>query len=98
MNIVGRHINLFSDCMCLFFSFNCPKPEFKNDKMIQIERCWSTVTPRSFLPMSRNRKISYHQKYLKMHFMLETFISIENNLQRRVRLHNIDRLSDDTAF
>ena len=30
--------------------------------------------------------------------MPETFISIDNNLQRRVRLHNIDRLSHDTVF
>ena len=33
-----------------------------------------------------------------MHFMPDTFISIDNNLQRRVRLHNIDRLSHDTGF
>ena len=35
---------------------------------------------------------------LKWHFMPETFVSIDNNLQRRVRLHNIDKLSHDTAF
>ena len=107
INIVGRHINLFSDCMYLFFSLNYPTPEFKNDKLkhkntvnstSQIGRHWSNVTPRSFWPMSRNQSISYHQKYLKMHFMPETFISIDNNLQRMVRLHNIDRLSHDTVF
>ena len=30
--------------------------------------------------------------------MPETFISIDYNLQRMVRLHNIDRLSEDTVF
>ena len=35
---------------------------------------------------------------LKRHFMPETFILTDNNLQRRVRLHNIDILSHDTAF
>ena len=30
--------------------------------------------------------------------MPETFISIDNNLQRIVRLHNIARWSHDTAF
>ena len=35
---------------------------------------------------------------LKRHFMPEIFISIDNNLQRRVRLHNIDRLSHNTVF
>ena len=30
--------------------------------------------------------------------MPENFISIDNNLQRRVMLHNIDRLSHDTVF
>ena len=30
--------------------------------------------------------------------MPETFISIDNNLQSRVRLHSIDRLSHDTVF
>ena len=30
--------------------------------------------------------------------MPETFILIDNNLQKRVRLHNIDILSHDTAF
>ena len=30
--------------------------------------------------------------------MSETFISIDNNLQIRVRLHNIDRFNHDTAF
>ena len=34
----------------------------------------------------------------KMHFMPETFISIDNNLQRIVMLHNKDRLSHDTEF
>ena len=34
----------------------------------------------------------------KRHFMPETFISIDNNLQRRVRLHNIDRLSHDSVL
>ena len=51
--------------------------EFKNDKMkhnntvnptTQIGRYWSNVTPRSFWPMSWNRSISYHQKYLKNAF------------------------------
>ena len=35
---------------------------------------------------------------LKWHFMPETFTSIDNNLQRKVRLHNIARLSHDMAF
>ena len=35
---------------------------------------------------------------LKRHFMPETFISIDNNLQRSVRLNNIDRLGHDTVF
>ena len=35
---------------------------------------------------------------LKRHFMFETFISIDNNLQRTARLHNMDRLSHDTVF
>ena len=30
--------------------------------------------------------------------MPETFIMIDNNLQRRVSLHNTDILSHDTAF
>ena len=30
--------------------------------------------------------------------MPQTFISIDNNLQRRVRLHKIDRLSHDIVF
>ena len=30
--------------------------------------------------------------------MPETFILIDNNLQRTVMLHNIDRLSHDTEF
>ena len=107
INIVDRQINLFSDCMCLFFSFNCPTCKFKNVKMkhnntvnysSQIGRHWSKVTPRSFWPMCRNRILSCHQKYLKMHFMHRTFISIDNNLRRRVRLHNIDSLSHDTVF
>ena len=93
--------------MCLFFSFNYPTPEFKNDKMkhndtvnstSQIGRRWSSVTPKSFWPISWNRSISYHKKYLKMHLMPEPFISIDNKLQRKVRLNNIDRLSHDTAF
>ena len=74
INIVGPHIKLFSYCMCLFFSFNCPTPEFKNNKMkhkntlnytTQIGHHWSNVKLWSFWPMSRNRSISYHQKYLK---------------------------------
>ena len=96
INIVGRHINLFSG-WCL------SNTEFKNDKMkhndtvnptSQIGHHWSNITPRSFW----NWSISYHKSILKRHFMPETFISIDNNLQRRVRLHNIDRLSQDTAF
>ena len=35
---------------------------------------------------------------LKRYFMPETFISIDNNLQRKVMLHNVDSLSHDTAF
>ena len=53
--------------------------------------------PRSFWPMSHNRSISYDQS-VKRHFIAETFILIDDNLQRRVWLHNIDRLSHDTAF
>ena len=34
---------------------------------------------------------------LKRHFMPETFISIDNNPQRREKLHNIDRLSHNTS-
>ena len=34
----------------------------------------------------------------KRHYIPETFISIDNNIQRSVRLHNIDRLGYDTAF
>ena len=48
----------------------------------QIGRYWSNVTPRNVWPMSRNRSISDHQKYLKKHFMPETFISIDNNRRR----------------
>ena len=101
INIVDRHINLFSDCMCLFFSFNCPTLEFKNNKInqhntvnstSQIGRHWSNITLRCFWPMSRNRSI------FKKHFMPETFISINNNLQRKIRLLIIDRLSHDTVF
>ena len=107
INIAGRHINLFLYFMCLFFRFNCPTLKFKNDKMkhtntvnstSQIGRHWSNATLRSFLPMSRNWSISYHQKYLKRHFMSEAFISTDKNLQRWVRLHNIDRLSHNTVF
>ena len=63
--------------MCLFLSFNCPTPEFKNDKMkhkntvnsiSQIGRHWSNVAPREVFGLSRNRSISYHQKYLKKAF------------------------------
>ena len=59
------------------FQFQLPTTEFKNDKMkhnntvnltSQIGRHWSNVTPRSFWSMSRNRSISYHQKYLKKAF------------------------------
>ena len=64
----------------------------------QIGRHWSNVTPRKFWPMPRNRSISYYQKYLKNAFYAWEFYFAWLNLQRRARLHNIDRLSHDTAF
>ena len=109
INIVGQYINLFSECKCLFFSFNCPTPEFKNDKMkhnkqwiplVKLDATSQMLRPEVFglclgieaYPITKSTCI------LKMHFMPETFISIDNNLQRRVRLHNIDKLSHDTVF
>ena len=105
-NIVGRHINLFSDCMCLFFSFNFPTP---NSRTIR----WNTTT--QWIPLKLDatgemlrpevigiclgtEACHITESILKRHFMPETFISIDNNLQRKVMLHNIDRLSRDTAF
>ena len=103
INIIGRHMLLFSDYMYLFFHFNCPTPEFKIDKMkttqwiplVKLDATRLTLRPHVCLGIEA---YPITKSILKRHFVPDTFISIDNNLQRRVRLHNIDRLSHDTVF
>ena len=89
--------------MFVFFSFSCPTTEFKNDKIkhnntvnstSQFGRHW----PEVFGLCLGIEAYPITKSILKRHFMPETFISIDNNLQRRVRLHNIVRLSHDTVI
>ena len=105
--LADRYICFQLVCVCFSVSTvqHPNTPEYKKYKMklnsivnstSQIGRFWSNVTPRSFWPMSKH--ILSPKVSLKRHFMPKTFISIDNYLQRRVRLHNIDRLSHNTVF
>ena len=65
----------------------------------QIGRHWSNVAPREVFGLCLGiEAYPITKSILKRHFMPETFTLIGNYLQRRVRLHNIDRLSHDTVF
>ena len=77
------------------FVFQFPTPEFKNDYMKhnntvnstnQIGRHW--LRPEVFGLCLEIEAYPMTKTILKKHFIPETFISIDNNLQRRVRLHN----------
>ena len=107
VNIVGRQINLFSDCMCLFFSFNCPTPNSRTIRwntttqwipLVKLDATGQILRPEVFGLRLEIKAYPITESILKSHFMPETFILIDNNLPRRIRLHNIDRLSHDTAF
>ena len=96
INIVGRHINLFSG-WCL------SNNEFKNDKMkhndavnptSQIGHHWSNITPRSFW----NWSISYHKSILKRHFMPETFISSGHSVLKPSFLYAKCNMGRDPRF
>ena len=108
INIIGRHINFFSDCMRLFFSFNCLTPNSRTIRwnaatqwisLVKLDATGQMLRPEILVCVSESKHIlSDTKSILKRHFMLERSISIDNNLQGRVRLHNIDRLSHNTAF
>ena len=107
INTVGQHINLLSDCMCLFFSFNCPTPNSRTIRwntttqwipLVKLDPTGQMLRPEVFGICLGIEAYPITKSILKRHFMPETFISIDNNLQKRVMLHNIDRLSHDTAF
>ena len=107
INIVGWHINMFSDCMCLFFSFNCPTPNSRTIRwntttqwipLVKLDATGQMLCPEVFGLCLGIEAYPITKSILKRHFMSKTFISIDNNLQRGVRLHSIDRLSHDTAF
>ena len=107
INIVGRHINLFSGCMCLFFSFNCPTPNIRTIRwytttqripLAKLDATAKMLRPEVFGLCLSIEAYPITKNIWKKHFMSETFISIGHNLQRRIRLHHTDRLSHDKAF
>ena len=98
---------LFSDYMCLLFSFNCPTPNSRTIRrntitqwipLVKLDTTGQMLRPDVLGLYLGIETYPFTKSILKRHFMPETFISIDNNLQRRVRLHNIDRLSHDTVF
>ena len=87
--------------MCLFFQFQLSNTEFKNDKMKHkntVDTTSQMLHPEVFGLCLRIEAYPITKSILKRNFMHDTFILIDNNLQRRVRMHNIDRLIHHTAF
>ena len=113
INIVDRHINLFSDCMCFFFFFfffhvsTVQHPNLRTNvsnnttqwiPLVKLDATGQILRSDVFGLCLEIEAYPITKSILKRHFMPKTFISIDNNRQRRIRLLIIDRLSHDTVF
>ena len=64
--------------------------------LVKLDATGQMLCPEDFGPCLGIEAYSITKSILERHFTPETFISIDNNLQRRVSLHNMDRLSHES--